>query len=132
MDIIESLVDFEIRYTEDGHALCQAYTYVDTPRQSVCTRVADSVQFDISDKIFELTGYRFQIDCCMFCKKHTHSIISKIITVILFSIMMYGMRDPSITGVNRGDLNSIDFDKQEKVKDILRKDGISRKKRSRK
>ena len=46
--------------------------------------------------------------------------------------MMYGMRDPSITGVNRGDLNSIDFDKQEKVKDILRKDGISRKKRSRK
>ena len=85
MNILKSLISFKKRYNENREPLCQAYAYVGTPKEHLCNRLADSIKFDISERIFEYTGYRLNIDCCMFCTQHTKSIMLKL-TNILFLI----------------------------------------------
>ena len=130
MDILKNLIDFESRYNEEGEHLCQAYAYVNTPNEHLCTRVADTVKIDISEKIFQLTGYKLGINCCMFCKQHTKSLVLKLSNILLINLTKFAMRHPYITGVSSSDLNTLDFEKQMDVRKRIIKDGGKKKKKS--
>ena len=87
MDVIDTLINFEVRKDSKGNVLCQAYT--DYQNDKSCKNIAvsglgviDNMEY-LLEKLFNYkskSGY----ECCMFCKEHSSRLLSNLLILAVW------------------------------------------------
>jgi hypothetical protein len=129
---MDQLIDFDVRYNENGESLCQAYTYVDTENEGLCNRKANAISLNLNQMLYDYTGVRTTYNCCMLCKQHTASITKKLIFYLSMKLLSYGLKKGIGESIGMTDWNSVDYEGQKEAIKKIMKDGSKKKNKRRK